>query len=354
MEIWGWVILMFVVVAVLTVLRAFIFAWDFSTRESWSTYFDEEHRELYRMMEVIHKIFEAYGIPYWITAGSLLGAAREKGILKWDDDIDLCVVVPHEKVQKDIFLERWKFAMMELKKDEMYADPYALSRMSDIIQIESTRFKKHRLVIDICLSERAMHDDRVVIQPKSLMFRKVAPNEFFFLDEVEPLALYPFGDSLMVWGPAKPGPFLARSYPGCHLTARVKVPHTISWFLSPWCQLVKFFLHDYPLTNEEQKRMADFLDSDKNQKLDHKDPVQEQALHEEQTQAQTVANVSVPVSTENQPRLLPNLGGDSTRVIQSDNVVSMSWSNKSWSNESWSNETQIQQTDKTITSIQEA
>jgi LicD family len=308
MEVWGWVMFMFVVVAVLSLVRALIFAWDFPTRESWSTYLDEEHRELYRMMEVIHKLLGSYGIPYWITGGSLLGAAREKRIFKWDDDIDLCVLVPHEKVQKEIFFERWNSAMMDLKKDEMKADPYAPARLVYINQIESTRFKKHRVVIDVNLCERAMQDDRVVIQSKSFLFRKAAPNEFFFLDELEPLALYPFGDSLMVWGPAKAGPFLARSYPGAHLTGRVQVPHTFSWFPTgtPWCQLIGFFINDYPLTNEEKERMAEFL------------------LLESDKKISPVANISIVSdktadSTASTKLGLLDTGGDST--VSQANVV---------------------------------
>ncbi|RLI62978.1 MAG: hypothetical protein DRO67_06470, partial [Candidatus Asgardarchaeum californiense] len=37
----------------------------------------------------IKKIFDKHNIEYWLDEGTLLGAVREKKIIKWDHDIDL-------------------------------------------------------------------------------------------------------------------------------------------------------------------------------------------------------------------------------------------------------------------------
>ena len=49
------------------------------------------HSELYEMMNYFHKLTRKHNIKYFIAFGTLLGAVREKNIIKWDDDIDLMI-----------------------------------------------------------------------------------------------------------------------------------------------------------------------------------------------------------------------------------------------------------------------
>jgi lipopolysaccharide cholinephosphotransferase len=44
---------------------------------------------LYQMMQDVHQVLEVCEIPYWIDGGTLLGAIRHKGIIPWDDDLDI-------------------------------------------------------------------------------------------------------------------------------------------------------------------------------------------------------------------------------------------------------------------------
>lgn len=46
--------------------------------------------ELYEILHGIHRIFEHFGITYWLTGGSMIGLKRHGGIIPWDDDIDIC------------------------------------------------------------------------------------------------------------------------------------------------------------------------------------------------------------------------------------------------------------------------
>lgn len=43
----------------------------------------------YKMLQVVDKVFNEYGIKYWIDGGTLLGAVRHKGMVPWDDDADI-------------------------------------------------------------------------------------------------------------------------------------------------------------------------------------------------------------------------------------------------------------------------
>jgi phosphorylcholine metabolism protein LicD len=53
---------------------------------------DEDSYNLYKLLHRVIKLLEKNDIPYWASGGTFLGAIRCKGIIKWDDDLDLCVL----------------------------------------------------------------------------------------------------------------------------------------------------------------------------------------------------------------------------------------------------------------------
>ena len=48
---------------------------------------------LYKLMKTTHDIFTKHKIKYWISAGSLLGSVRHGGLIPWDDDGDICMMI---------------------------------------------------------------------------------------------------------------------------------------------------------------------------------------------------------------------------------------------------------------------
>ena len=45
-------------------------------------------REL-EILKAVTQVLDRLGLRYWADGGTLLGAARHKGFIPWDDDVDL-------------------------------------------------------------------------------------------------------------------------------------------------------------------------------------------------------------------------------------------------------------------------
>lgn len=52
---------------------------------------------LYQTMKDVHEILGKYNIEYYADGGTLLGAIRHKGIIPWDDDLDISIKKEFEK-----------------------------------------------------------------------------------------------------------------------------------------------------------------------------------------------------------------------------------------------------------------
>lgn len=46
---------------------------------------------LYKLMMDVDTILKKHHLTYWATCGTLLGAVRHKGLIPWDDDLDICM-----------------------------------------------------------------------------------------------------------------------------------------------------------------------------------------------------------------------------------------------------------------------
>ena len=48
---------------------------------------------IYFLLDVWDQVAEQSGVEYWATFGTMLGAVRNGGVIPWDDDADICVMI---------------------------------------------------------------------------------------------------------------------------------------------------------------------------------------------------------------------------------------------------------------------
>ena len=78
------------------------------------------------VMSAVHRFCEEHNLKYSLACGSMLGAARHKGYIPWDDDIDIYVPRDDYERMADIFPELWegKYSFITLKRDKRWFTPY--------------------------------------------------------------------------------------------------------------------------------------------------------------------------------------------------------------------------------------
>ncbi len=104
------------------------------------------HELFLDMMKDFSRYCEQKQLRYFMVGGTLLGAAREKGFIPWDDDVDFAMPRPdYEK-----FLQSYcgSFRILHYKKDKRYFFPYAkvFHPHYSVINIEDDSFNIHTRV----------------------------------------------------------------------------------------------------------------------------------------------------------------------------------------------------------------
>lgn len=64
-----------------------------------------DQKELLRMLEELNKICMDHNIQWWLSSGTLLGAARHQGFIPWDDDMDIVLLKKDYKRLEKILCE---------------------------------------------------------------------------------------------------------------------------------------------------------------------------------------------------------------------------------------------------------
>jgi phosphorylcholine metabolism protein LicD len=165
------------------------------------------------MMETFTNLLDKYSIDYWIISGTCLGAVRHKGMIPWDDDIDIAIMKDQENILKSEVFKKdvdnmgfrlpvyGMFGYKLVSKDTLPVDAPCV----DIIKAFDP---KYHPFIDIFIMKKGP-DKRIIFDRK---FAQVAwPKEWFYEDEIFPTKKMNFG-SFSFKGPRLPDPYLARAY----------------------------------------------------------------------------------------------------------------------------------------------
>ena len=86
------------------------------------------------MLDELERICKKHGLDYYVAAGTLLGAVRHKGLIPWDDDVD--VTMPRDDYNKFIRLAQSELGERFVLPN--YSYPYGFHR----IQIKGTSIER--------------------------------------------------------------------------------------------------------------------------------------------------------------------------------------------------------------------
>lgn len=70
-------------------------------------YLSKAHAMLMKLMKELDRVCTKYGLKYYVISGSLIGIVRHKGLIPWDDDIDVAMFREDYEKLKKIVAREW-------------------------------------------------------------------------------------------------------------------------------------------------------------------------------------------------------------------------------------------------------
>lgn len=163
---------------------------------------------LYQTMKDVHDVLTYYGVTYWVDSGTLLGAVRHKGIIPWDDDLDICFDI---KDKEKILALAPVFEMLGYDVSDFFFAVLRVKRKNhkalcvDFIPTEQRGDKIYFARTLASYVYRFFHGDY------GLFGYRDGEEIFITQDELYPLKQYAFGD-FVVMGANSPINYLKSMY----------------------------------------------------------------------------------------------------------------------------------------------
>jgi len=186
---------------------------------------EDKALKLYQLMKDTHDILVKHKIDYWIDNGTLLGAVRNKGIIPFDDDLDIGVL-HQDEIRLQAIAEEVEKRGYSFSQKTIYA-----------ICTKVTKLLQEKTCLDIFIYHKK--DNKFVFT--NLLVRNTYPKAYFYDNEIFPLKKYQFGE-VEVYGPDKAKGYLDRQYPEWDIYAIIQQPHKYHVWLSAIEKKTKFIL----------------------------------------------------------------------------------------------------------------
>ena len=186
---------------------------------------------LYKFIGKTDEILGKINIPYFIFAGTLLGAVRHRDIIPWDDDIDIAIMDLYEN---DIWNNRHIFKENGLNITK-YKFGYKVFNLDSKID---PKWNHGYPFLDIFIMSDYLDNGVEKIQYKDEEYRSEFSNECFSRIDIFPLTQYIL-KNIKVTGPNNYKPLLNKFYGHdwgtcykthnlCHVTKQYKQPMKVT------------------------------------------------------------------------------------------------------------------------------
>lgn len=103
--------------------------------------------ELMKMLRVVTDICDANDIQWWLSSGTLLGAARHQGFIPWDDDLDIVLLKRDCKRLERLLLElnHEEYVYHSMRSDADYTNLFGKFRKREgRIESSSRRYNYYK------------------------------------------------------------------------------------------------------------------------------------------------------------------------------------------------------------------
>ena len=200
---------------------------------------NEIKSNLLLLLEYFHKLSIKYKLEYSIDSGTLLGAVRNKGIIPWDDDVDVIMINNRQNIVllKKLLTEIKKYNIGFVKFDYGYklffnssqkiqVNPWIhhirkfkkknpdIKGRANISKKASLTYKRPKNNTKMYQSYKFPFLDILLVNLKNNRTNFVNnkwENCYHDIDNLYPLKLYKF-NKYMVYGPNNPIPYLDNCY----------------------------------------------------------------------------------------------------------------------------------------------
>lgn len=125
-----------------------------------------EELKMYQLgiLDAVAAFCDQFGINYYISGGTLLGAVRHKGYIPWDDDIDICMMrEDYDRFLKSFNASNDRYKVWSIENNHEFLREYGKVLDTYTLLYEPDENGKRLCVnIDLFINDAAPTDDRSV------------------------------------------------------------------------------------------------------------------------------------------------------------------------------------------------